>query len=105
MNIRKDQVKKIVIITFIALISFYVIWDISLKVTNRFRLQGYEHAIMEVVRQAENEDCNYFNIFTGEKEINLINVDCLQMINEGEDSMIGETIPGDDFEGFPNDSQ
>ncbi len=90
MKIRKDQAKKIAIITFIALISFYVIWDISLKITNGFRLQGYEYAITEVVKQAENEDCIPFGIFAGDKEINLINVECLQMINEGEDSMIGE---------------
>ncbi len=78
----KGQVKKILLILFIILLSSYVLWDMSLRVVNYFRMQGYEIAVMEMVRQAENEECAPFSIFTGEKNISLINISCLQ---EGED--------------------
>jgi hypothetical protein len=82
MKFNKELAKKILIWTFAVLICGYVAWDVSLKVVNYFRMQGYEYAIVEIVNQAENEDCGYFPIFIGDKEINLINVECLQSSEE-----------------------
>ncbi len=82
MKFNKEVAKKILIWAFAILVCSYVAWDVSLKVVDYFRAQGYEYAIMEVVRQAENENCGYFPIFVGDKEINLINVDCLQVSEE-----------------------
>ena len=78
MNIQKYPIKKILIIIFAVLIIAYVIWDISVKLVNYLRLQGYEIAIMEMVREAENKECAPFGIFVEDKTINLINIDCLE---------------------------
>ncbi len=104
MKIKKDQIKKVIIITFIAFLSLYFLRDILLKAADRFRLQGYEYAIMEMVRQAENENCIPFNVFAGDKQINLINIECLQVVDEGGYPMTG-VISEDDFEGFFNDNE
>ena len=53
---------------------------------------------MQIIDQAENEDCLPFNIFMDDKEINLINVECLQMVNDGENLIIDEIIPEDNIE-------
>ncbi len=95
MKIKKDQVKKILVITFIAFLSLYFIWDISSKTANQFRLQGYEYAITEIVIEAENQNCVPFNIFAGDREISLINVDCLQIMDQE-----GYPMTDEDIEGF-----
>lgn len=82
MKFNKDLTKKILIWVFAILVCGYVAWDVSLKVVDYFRAQGYEYAITAVVRQAENEDCAYFPVFVGDKKINLINVECLQTNDE-----------------------
>ena len=79
MKLEKNRIKKISIIIFVAILSLYFIWDISVETVNRFRFQGYELAVMQIVDQAENEDCLPFNVFMGNREVDLINMECLQM--------------------------
>ncbi len=83
----KLQIKKILLILFVILLSSYVLWDISLRVVSYFRMQGYEIAVMEMARQAENEECAPFSVFTGEKNISLINISCLQEANDMQEEM------------------
>jgi hypothetical protein len=78
MNFKKIFTKKTIIVLFVVLISAYFVWDVSQRVVIFFRLQGYEHAITQLIKQAENEDCAPFTIFSGEKEISVINVSCLE---------------------------
>ena len=96
MKIEKNQVKKIIIIILIAFFALYFLWDISVKAANSFRSQGYELAIMQMMDQAENENCLPFDIYMGDKEISLINVECLQMADDGGHPITDEMIPEDD---------
>jgi hypothetical protein len=86
----KINVKKTLIVVVIVFLAGYVIYDVSLKVISGFRLQGYQIAVQELVKQAENEECYPFEIFTGEKRINLINIDCLQ-------SQEGDVLTGEEM--------
>jgi hypothetical protein len=93
MKIKKIDFKKInikkglIVLLFVGLAS-YVFYDVSLKLRSNFRLQGYSVAVAELVEQAKNEECYPFNIFFGEEEINLINVDCLQQQDTGMEGMM-----------------
>jgi hypothetical protein len=81
-DFKKIQYKKILMNLFIALISFYALWNLCLTVFNRFWLQGYNTAILQIIEQAENDECAPFSVFNQEKTINLINVDCLEQLSE-----------------------
>lgn len=39
--------------------------------------KGYVDAVNEVIKSGEKESCEPFSVYNNEKEINLINVDCL----------------------------
>jgi len=76
--IKNIDIKKALFTLLIILLSGYVLWDISLRLVNNFRMQGYEIAVMEMARQAQNEECHPFELFVEEESIGLINIDCLQ---------------------------
>ncbi len=78
MKIKKINIKKALIVLLFVGLTSYVFYDVSLKLINNFRLQGYSVAVAELVEQAKNEECYPFNIFFGEEEIGLINIACLQ---------------------------
>ena len=98
MKIEKNQIKKITLIILIAFFSLYFLWDISVKAVDGFRSQGYRLAVTQMMNEAENEDCLPFNIFMDDKEVNLINVECLQATNDGENLITDEMIPEDNVE-------
>lgn len=78
MNFAKINIKKLLLVFLAVLLVSYVLWDVSLKAVNHFRLQGYAIAVNEMIRQAENPECRPFDIRSGEKQIFLINIACLQ---------------------------
>ncbi len=41
---------------------------------------GYEMAVKNLIKEAENDACDYFSVKSGEKEVNLINLECLRQI-------------------------
>ncbi len=89
MDIKKINVKKVLVTVLIVFLAGYVFWDISLRIMNHFRLQGYSVAVSEMMRQAKNENCEPFSIFAGEEQVHLINIDCLQQQAEmGEPDMM-----------------
>ncbi len=76
--IKKIDIKRVIFILFFISLLGYVLWDVSLRVRNYYLLQGYQTAVSEVFNQASNENCSAFNVFSEDKEIVLVNVDCLQ---------------------------
>ncbi len=91
MDIKRIDVKKVLMTVLIVVLAGYVFWDISLRIVNHFQLQGYTVAVNEMMRQAKNENCEPFSIFAGEDEVHLINIDCLQQQTEmGEPEMMEE---------------
>ncbi len=91
MDISKIDTKKVIVTTLVIVLAGYVLWDISLRVVGNFRLQGYAIAVNEMVRQAKNENCEPFSLFTEEEQVHLINIECLQQEAEmGEPEMMIE---------------
>lgn len=79
MSFSKINIKKILFSLVVIFLAAYFFWDISLKIINKIRWQGYAIAINGIIREAENPECRPFNVFSGEKQIQLINVNCLQI--------------------------
>jgi hypothetical protein len=77
-KVDKVKVKRVLIIVVVVLLSAYFLWDISLKLVSVFRSQGYQLALVDISRQASNEECLPVNIMTEQGQLNLINVSCLQ---------------------------
>ncbi len=74
----KQKLINISLIVMLVLSFSYVVYDVSMGVRNNLIYSGYEIAIHELISQAENERCEPFSIFYEDKNINLVNVDCLQ---------------------------
>lgn len=85
MKLKNLNFKKITLVLVIVLLSSYVLWDISGRLANTFRMQGYQAAVNEMIEQADNEECEPFNIFSDDKEVDLVNVECLEQ--ESSESM------------------
>jgi predicted secreted protein len=81
-DFKKIQYKKILMNLFIALVSFYALWNLCINTFNHFWRQGYNSAVLQTIEQAENQECAPFSVFTQEKTINLINIDCLDQLSE-----------------------
>jgi hypothetical protein len=77
-KVGKSKVKRVLMIVVVILLSVYFVWDISLKLVNVFRSQGYQLALVDISRQASNEECLPLNITTEQGQISLINISCLQ---------------------------
>ncbi len=77
-DLKNIDVKKALLVVFVAVLLGYVIWDVSLKVRDNFWLQGYQSAISQVFEQGNNEECLPFNMLSEDDEMVLINVQCLQ---------------------------
>lgn len=86
MRLGKNSLKKIIMVFIIACLGAYVAWDVSVRIVNRFRLQGYKMAVVEMIMKAENENCEPFSVFAEEKRVNLINIACFQNMGDIEDS-------------------
>lgn len=71
------NIKRYLIFLLVVFLATYVLWDISVKFANHFRSQGYEIAIRDMIEEASKEDCKIFDVYAGNKKIELINVDCL----------------------------
>ncbi len=89
-DFKKIDIKRAFLTLFIAFLACYVLSDLAGKTVNSIRLQGYTMAVKEMIKQAENEECFPFNIFSGEKNVELINVDCLQQNTGMEGMIVGE---------------
>lgn len=64
-------------IIFSLVYIFHDIWsDFKLRQLTQAYQQGKADTINELLRQAEK--CDPFSVFSGEKQVQLINVDCLK---------------------------
>jgi len=81
-DFKKIPYKNIAKTLFIVLISFYALWNLSQEVVGRFWLQGRNFTVLEIIRQAKNEECVPFSVFSEDEAVNLINIDCLQQAEE-----------------------
>lgn len=79
-----DKQKTIIILLSVLLFLFlaYFIYDIFGQWRSATYLQGYRAAVNELVLSAENESCEPFSVYTDEKNIQLINVECLMSQEE-----------------------
>ncbi len=74
---------KTTLLTLWAVFSFVYI---SYNIYNNFRTQVLQNAYMTgksdtvnaLIEQASNKECKTFNVYSGEKKVDLINVSCLQ---------------------------
>ena len=77
-DLKNIDLKKALLVVFVAVLFGYVVWDISLRIRDNFFVQGYQTAVSQVFEQGQNEDCLPFNLFSEDDEMVLINVECLQ---------------------------
>ena len=45
---------------------------------------GFTQAVETVIEKANNPDCNYFPVFSGEKKVQLLNIECLKKMQAKE---------------------
>lgn len=70
------------VILWLVFSAVYIGWDLWNDFKNNYLaaafLAGKEETVNSLIKQAENEQCQPFNVFSGEKTIGLINVACLK---------------------------
>lgn len=87
MNFEQLQNKKVVIgLAVWGVITFlYVLADLwngfTVNVMERSYVSGQSNAIGQIIQQAENKECKPFNVFIGERKVDLINAACVSMAN------------------------
>ncbi|MDK2949220.1 MAG: hypothetical protein PWQ56_385 [Patescibacteria group bacterium] len=78
-----DKQKILIIFLFLVIIAFSIytaknffdsytksIFDMSYS-------KGYTDAVNDLIKSAEDESCEVFSVYNNDKEVNLINIDCL----------------------------
>ncbi len=78
-----DKQKILIIILTLVIIAFSIytaknvfdsytksIFDVSYS-------KGYTDAVNDVIKSAEEKSCEVFSVYNNDKEVNLINIDCL----------------------------
>ena len=73
----------VVIAIYVALSLGYILFtewrDYQANSLQQSFLEGRTFTIQQIIQQAENENCQPFFIFSDEKRVNLVNLDCLQL--------------------------
>jgi hypothetical protein len=76
-----SQKKQIAILVWIAFSIFYILFDIyqgfRAGVVEQAYISGKASTAAALMEKAEDPSCKPFNVFIGEKKIDLINVACL----------------------------
>lgn len=65
-------------------LSYIIISKSFLKIKNSLLIAGYSSAVEKLISESENEKCEPFPVFWGEKTVYLINVKCLEKVREGQ---------------------
>lgn len=87
MNLELLQNKKVSIALAIwgIVTLLYVLSDLwngfTVNVMERSYVSGQSNAIGQIIQQAENKECKPFNVFIGERKVDLINAACVSMNN------------------------
>jgi hypothetical protein len=77
-DLKREKVIIFVLVTLLVLSLSYVAFDFALKVRNRVVFQGYKQAISEIITEAEKESCEPIRIYFEEKEVYIVNAECLE---------------------------
>lgn len=75
---KKENILTILLAFLLIAASSYILWDVFSKTKERHIRHGYILAVSEIMKEAEKEGCEPFSIFQDEKEIFLINIECLE---------------------------
>ena len=79
MKLNKKSIAVSVGVVLLVLSLGYVIWDLYNKTRISLFNSGYAQAVSDMIDQAENEQCAPFPIFFEERQVQLINVQCLNI--------------------------
>jgi len=78
-----DKQKLLIIILIIIIIAFTIYTAKNIfnsyteSIIDMSYSNGYIDAINNVISSAESESCEAFSVYNSDKEVNLINIDCL----------------------------
>lgn len=82
MDTKKKDWKSIILISWAALSFVYIAWgfyqDFRFTVMQNAYVAGQTDTVNKLLEQASNKECKPFNVYSGEKKADLINVSCLQ---------------------------
>ncbi len=80
----------IVVVLYIAISLGYILYgqwqDFRADSAQRSFLEGRALTIEQIIQQAEDENCQPFFVFSDDKRVNLINIDCLQTVEPNQTS-------------------
>ena len=83
-TINKKKILHIVIATYIVISAIFiliVLWNTFLNYySNNAFQQGQEIAIEQLINAAEDPSCQAIPIYSGDRQVSLINTDCLQLV-------------------------
>ena len=81
-NLSKKIILHILVLLWIIFSVAYIIWDIWSDFKNVQMFQAYEQGRTDTINVLIQEagKCELIPIFSGEKEIQLVNIDCLETI-------------------------
>jgi hypothetical protein len=77
-GIKREKVIIFVLVALLVLSLSYVAFDFAKKIRNRVIFQGYKQAISEIITEAEKEGCEPIRIYFEEKEVYIVNAECLE---------------------------
>ncbi|MBU3965303.1 hypothetical protein KJ695_01095 [Patescibacteria group bacterium] len=87
MNISRKTIFIALASAWIIFSLIYIPWDFWKHFKNEQLTQAYQmgkaDTINQAIKQAENEKCEPFSIYSDEKQIQLINVKCLKQPESG----------------------
>ncbi|KUK50155.1 MAG: transmembrane(s)proteins 10..29 [Parcubacteria bacterium 33_209] len=78
-----DKQKILIIFLFLVIIAFSIytaknVFDSYTKsIFDMSYSKGYTDAVNDLIKSAEDESCEVFSVYNNDKEVNLINIDCL----------------------------
>ena len=78
-----DKQKILIIVLTLGIIVFSIytaknIFDSYTKsIFDTSYSKGYTDAVNDLIKSAEDESCEVFSVYNNDKEVNLINIDCL----------------------------
>lgn len=90
MKVTKQTLGIILLILWSIFSAAYIVWNTWNQFKNGQIVQAYNagkaDAINEAMKQAQNEKCEPFSIWSGNNQVQLINVACLKQVGDATDT-------------------
>ena len=95
-SINKKYILKVILIIWLVAATVYFLLDVfgkyELKKSQEAYVAGYQGAVEDIIKKAQEDTCANFNVQSGDKKVSIVNVDCFKKDSKNDQTGSAQNI-------------